>query len=694
MRLIMMALCIQALVAHSQPVKIWSKIFGGNASDVANAMIIYNDTTIISVGRSSSVEIAGHRGGDDFLLCNLNPSGTLRYLKTYGGPSIDQANSVRGLPTGELLMGGFTGARGGDVSGLHGLNDIWIIAVNPFDGKLIWQKNFGGTNNDQLNALHYLEMGRIFMAGHTKSIDRDVATTPSKGGNDILISSLNEAGVINKTVTFGGTKDETVKKILNAEEFGGQMLVFGETESGDFDFQGMAKGKKDIFILKVNRNLTKIFMKTIGGAGDDLFGDALKLSNNTYLLFGTVNTKGGPIDSIKGAKDIWLTKIDIQGNILWSKTIGGSLDDVPYQAKFSADGNVILVSNSNSNDKDIKITPHGGTSDVLLMKLDTSGNVIWQKFYGGTKGDNASALATDNSGHIYLTASSFSLDFDLSPSNINAPDFWTLKLFECHDFVENFNVSICENDSIAILGKFFSKRNQTGTVRLIGGNYLGCDSIVNIQIELIPPQFSNAEERICHDSSLVLHHILFDKNHTEDTFFLKSTMNGCDSIVSFKVSFLDPLEVMDTLIIKDDGTGKGCIGVQMKGGCEPYKYKWSTGWTASNVCNLLSGRYTLTVTDCKNCERDFSFFVPSTVAVEDESSKWPKFMQNPSEIIIHWEGETITGLSIYDLFGRQITELSPNASISYLKRDQFINGLYAIRMSTKSGRIFKILFTI
>ncbi|MBK8955537.1 MAG: hypothetical protein IPM34_08275 [Saprospiraceae bacterium] len=692
MKRILIAICIYSGVANSQPVKLWTNLYGGKATDVASAMTVLNDTAVFSIGRTSSTELPGHRGGDDFMICNFNPDGGLNYLKTYGGPSIDQANTLLQVSNDAILVGGFTTGRGGDVTMIHGLTDIWLTSINPANGNLLWQKNFGGTNNDQLNHLHFLETGRVLMAGHTKSIDRDVVTTPSKGGNDILLSSMSEAGVINKTVTFGGTKDETARKILNAEVFGGQMLVFGESESSDFDFQGMSKGGKDIFILKTNRNLTKIFIKTLGGPGDDLFADAVKLPDDTYMLFGTVSTKGGIVDTIKGGRDILIAKIDIQGNLLWKKILGGSLDDVAYQAQLGEDGHILLLSNSNSNDKDIKITPHGGTSDVLLMKMDTAGNILWQKYYGGTKGDNSSAITTDKRGHIYLIGSSFSTDFDLTAANTNPPDFWTTKLFECHPFYGMHRVSICEKDSIEINGRLYFKGFQSGIDTFIGGSVIGCDSILTVEVDLIQAVLTQAEEVLCHDSSLVLYNIFFDKNHTEDTFHLVTQNHGCDSLVAFKVSFTDPLEVSDTLIIKDDGTGKGCIGVQMSGGCEPYKYLWSTGWPGSTVCNLLSGTYQLSVTDCNNCIREFSFFVPSTVGTQERILLKPQIWFRSNSIEVVWEDHIIADLKILDMQGRSILSSQPKSNSCQMKIDILAHGVYVLQLSDKSGNSVVSLF--
>ncbi len=673
------------IAVSAQPVKLWSNSFGGNQSDVASSMRPFNDTMLVAIGKSSSTNIGTGHGGDDFMLCQFKPSGELIRMNVFGGPQIDQPNAFVKLPSGDILMGGYTTGKGGDVSNLYGLTDIWLLDVDPKTGTKKWEKNYGGTNNDQLNDLFFLETGRVFLAGHTKSIDRDVSTVPTKGGNDILIMSVNESGAISKAVTFGGTKDETAKRIIKSEEFGGQMLIIGETESNDMDFAGLAKGKKDLFILKINRNINKVFLKTLGGPGDELFADAIVLPDLSSVIFATVNTSGGQVDSLKGGKDVWAVRIDKDGNVLWSKTIGGSRDETAVDAQLTSDGHIIFAMNSISNDKDISISPYGGTNDVLLMKLDTLGNILWRKYYGGTSGDNAAALCIDSSEAIYFAGSSFSTDFDLTPKNINPPDFWIVKSMECKTYEGSVQLKACSDDTLVYNKKKYFKGNETGIDTFIKGNFYGCDSILHINVEFIDPHRIAYADTICYDSTLVIHNVEFNRNHTEDSIFLKDQL-GCDSILFVHLEVLNPLEVSDTLIIKDDGTGKGCIGVSMRGGCEPYSYKWDNGPGTSSLCNLKSGNYNLTVTDCKGCSQVFRFFVPSTVGTKDTEDAALNLHFIQSSRRIEWGNVKLSRLSLYAITGQQIWSLNPKKEFMELREEGELKGVYIIEALDIHGR--------
>ena len=118
----------------AQPKKVWSMIYGGNNSDVCNYTAKYNDTMLISVGKSSSTNVGGNKGVDDYMICQFKPNEDLIRLKTFGGPASDQANAFTILPNGNVLVGGYTTGKGGDVSAIYGLSDAWVVGYNPQTG--------------------------------------------------------------------------------------------------------------------------------------------------------------------------------------------------------------------------------------------------------------------------------------------------------------------------------------------------------------------------------------------------------------------------------------------------------------------------------------------------------------------------------------------------------------------------------
>jgi len=689
MKHISFILCLLILQSLSaQPKKLWSFIYGGNGSDVCNNISSYNDTMLISVGKSASSSL-GVKGVDDFLVCQFKPNGSLIRLKTFGGPSTDQANALAILPGGNVLVAGYTGGKGSDVANFYGLIDGWVLAYNPTTGTKVWEKNYGGTNNDLINDIFFLEPGRVFLAGHTKSIDRDVLATPTKGGNDIFISSIDENGVLVKAFTFGGSKDESAKKILRSDAFGGQMLLFGESESIDKEFNGLNNGKKDIFILKINRNINKVFLTNVGGPGDDLFADAINLDDNGIIIFGTVNTYGGQVDSLKGLKDIWMTKVDKNGIFQWSKNIGGKNDETAIKAQLTANREIILLANSNSKDQDI--TGNYGGADVLVMKLDTLGNILWQKNYGGTGGENAGALCTINDGSIYFAAQSLSINNDLPPTNTASPDFWTVKLFDCTSQIAiTVNRQACKGDTLSFGGKLVFEGIHRDTI-VFSTN--GCDSVVITILEFFDTSNEIITDSLCNEATITINNVIFDNTHASDTFKLLNHL-GCDSLLYVNFVFAAALEVIDTNITKDSGSKDGCVGITVDGGCKPYLYDWSNGVSGQNfICDLAAGTYKATVTDCKGCSKEFDFVVGLVTSTQSEAVNEPAIKYTQDYILIRLESSEIKNLNIFNSSGQLVKTMKSKSNELKIKRSELIQGVYAGVLEEKNGIVYKFLIS-
>lgn len=137
--------------------------------------------------------------------------------------------------------------------------------------------------------------------------------------------------------------------------------------------------------------------------------------------------------------------------LLWSKVIGGTKDDVPVKASVSDNGSIYLLASSQSNDLDFK--GNYGSNDMYLMKLDTAGNILWGKNFGGIQTDKGSALAIDKSGNLYTVGESYSTDKDLTSMNNQTPDLWFMKLYECKTLISNYSPTVCSGDTIVINNK-------------------------------------------------------------------------------------------------------------------------------------------------------------------------------------------------------------------------------------------------
>lgn len=202
-------------------------------------------------------------------------------------------------------------------------------------------------------------------------------------------------------------------------------IACGFTEANDGDATGN-HGLADAWVIKTDSSGNKIWAKCFGGSSNDTAFAVITVPDG-YLIAGTTASTDGDAIGSKGGRDGWAIKLDTAGNIIWQKKFGGSGTDVLNSVQYDSQSNAYLFSGySTSVDGDISNSR--GAMDVWVLKTDTSGNLQWSSAFGGS-GDDASAnikLAPDHSGY-FVSGFSASNDGDVS-GNAGGADAWLLRM--------------------------------------------------------------------------------------------------------------------------------------------------------------------------------------------------------------------------------------------------------------------------
>ena len=207
-----------------------------------------------------------------------------------------------------------------------------------------------------------------------------------------------------------------------------------------------AAGSADVFVSKLDSSGNFVWAKSFGGTSEDLgYSIAVDSSGNIYTtgyFYSTADFDPGAGTSNRtsaGLVDVFVSKLDSSGNFVWAKSFGGTRDDVSNSIAVDSSGNVYTTG---FFVEIVDFDPGAGTSnhtsagggDVFVSKLDSSGNFVWAKSFGGTSGDSSSSIAVDSSGNIY-TAGSFGGTVDFDPgagtttlSSAGDADVFVLKL--------------------------------------------------------------------------------------------------------------------------------------------------------------------------------------------------------------------------------------------------------------------------
>src|ERR1700759_5528987 len=149
--------CVFAFFASSaqiQPSIQWETSLGGSDIDGASSVEPTFDGGYIIAAYSSSKDgqVTGNHGGLDYWIGKLDANGKLIWQKSFGGSNDDEPACILQTPDSGYIVAGYTYSNDGDVSGYHGDEDYWVIKLDQ-EGNLQWQKCYGGSNNDEANTI-------------------------------------------------------------------------------------------------------------------------------------------------------------------------------------------------------------------------------------------------------------------------------------------------------------------------------------------------------------------------------------------------------------------------------------------------------------------------------------------------------------------------------------------------------------
>jgi len=411
----------------------------------------------------------------------LGQAPLIEWQRSYGGNGIDGAASIEKTTDGGFILIGATNSTDQQVSGLHGSFDILVIKIDSL-GNLVWQKCYGGSGLDGGEAVKATNDGGYIITGFTESNDGDVSGNHG-GAGDLWIVKIDSIGQILWQKCYGGTQGESgydIQVLPNSQGY----LILGITGSNDGDVQNLI-GSSDIWIieidtlgnimnekcfgtifedfafsakllqttdgglfsscfsyggtiyenhsfrhLKINQLGNQEFFTAYGGSEEDEPSSNIQTNDENFVIIGSSRSSDGYVSPVPDTlyDNIWLIKISSTGTLIWTRTLGGNYSDAGRCLLENQDYEIIIGGNTESNNGDLlNAGIHSSAFDWWLSKLDSSGqNILWSKCYGGSGQDEIEdILATDTDGFIGV-GSTWSNDGDVS-GNHGAMDLWVVK---------------------------------------------------------------------------------------------------------------------------------------------------------------------------------------------------------------------------------------------------------------------------
>ena len=281
---------------------------------------------------------------------------------------------------------------------------------------ILWQQCYGGSADDY--GVSVLPSNNGFMLlGQTSSYDMQVSG--NHGEEDFWLVNIDSLGNFLSSKCYGGTDSDAPSQMISCP--GGGFILFGSTPSVNGTVTGN-HGGIDYWIIKVDNDGNFLWQKCLGGSWMDIGMRISVTSDSGFVCMGYSNSLDGDVTGNHGAFDYWAIKLDKNGNIKWEKSFGGSSQDDGLCVTATNDGGVIVGGWTGSTDGNVQCQHHSEI-DAWVIKLDSAGNIEWQKCYGGSLNESITDIIQLNDGTYMFAGTTESNDGDVS-GNHGGWDYW------------------------------------------------------------------------------------------------------------------------------------------------------------------------------------------------------------------------------------------------------------------------------
>ncbi|NMB82969.1 MAG: T9SS type A sorting domain-containing protein [Ignavibacteria bacterium] len=319
------------------------------------------------------------------------------FERVFGGIDNDGMGSVQQTPDGGYLLGGNIQLPDREYS------DYYIVKTNNL-GEIIWTHSYGVEDiSEGIVQLEQNSDGSFILFGTRQTIKNST--------NDLYFAKLNSDRTVAWQKQFGGNEEENAGSFVKTPD--GGFLLVGTSRSFATSTQ--------IYLIKTDKDGNKVWEKNYGGTGGDAGKKIIPTQDGNYLIVATTSSKGA------GNFDVYLVKINGNGDIIWEKTHGGADWDEATDIAELSDGSFIVSGYS------LTYSVAGG-HDWLLLKVNSSGDFVWRKVFGAQYQDYASRVAIASDGFVVTGTTMVQIlpqsknDLLVIKTDFNGNELWRLQL--------------------------------------------------------------------------------------------------------------------------------------------------------------------------------------------------------------------------------------------------------------------------
>ncbi len=396
------------------PDLVWNTFLGSSGGDEGKAIAVDGSGNVYVAGGSTKTwgsPVRPYTGSDDAFVARLDGATGVLVWNTFlgGGTSIDEARGIAVDGSGNIYVAGRSNDTWGSPVRLHswpGNMDAFVARLNG-SGALVWNTFLGGNcaaTSDRGNGIAVDGSGNVYVAGTSSDTWGSPVQAHDGGGpSDAFAARLDSSGNLIWNTFMGGTDEDVGNGI--AVDGGGNVYVAGTSKDGwGSPVQGH-QGNQDAFAARLNSSGGLIWNTFLGGSGNDVGnGIAVDSSDNVYIAGTSSDTWGSPVRSYQG-NDAFAARLNSSGGLIWNTFLGGLDWDGGAAIAVDGSGNIYVAGHSGDT-WGSPVRAYTASTDAFAAGLDSSGNLAWNTFLGGSGSEYGNAIAVDGSDNVYVAGDS------------------------------------------------------------------------------------------------------------------------------------------------------------------------------------------------------------------------------------------------------------------------------------------------
>ncbi len=413
---------------------IFQQCYGGSDWDGSKTILPYNNGFYLFGNTSSNDgDVSFNYGKTDYWLFQTDENGQIIWEKTYGGSDEDYPSNMLPTPDGGFMLFGHTYSTDGDVVGNHGDGDWWLVKTDSL-GHILWSRCYGGSHKETASQLIYAHEGGYVMTGKTGSVDGDISH--NNGMYDVWVVKVDWEGEIIWERAFGGSRNDWGNSISTTAD--GGYIVVGGASSHDGDVycpDAIPSEGNNAWVIKLDGEGQLEWQNCYGGSSYDVVVDIMQTSNGGYIFLGMTDSGDGDADCIHGspgdalARDMWVVKLDETGEIEWHRCLGGTSADSPRILRPMNDGGYLVGGNTQSRDGTVVCNESlPGTHTVILYKLSADGEIEWTECFGSQVDNYLLSIHIFSDYHYLLGATTRTWGMDVDCDLKGETDIWIVEI--------------------------------------------------------------------------------------------------------------------------------------------------------------------------------------------------------------------------------------------------------------------------